>query len=195
MATFCGFFFLPSLIPPWFLPNYYISFYKFATEGLYWNEFYGETVVVASRIDKFGNETSDLSKDILGVFKVDASLNRWSNLLVLMAFPILFHALALLASACHIGSRRKDSALRRFKSALFGKPETETTASMDHTDQHSTHHVTEITMPRSLNLSRTSLARRNTHPVRPSEGMGDLRTRVASSSSFMLPGGHSGIVE
>lgn len=193
MATFCGFFFLPSLIPPWFLPNYYISFYKFATEGLYWNEFYGERVVVAT--SNTNSTSTDLSEDILNVFKVDMSLNRWSNLLSLAIFPILFHALALLASACHIGSRRKNSGLRRFKLALFGKPKTEAIPILEHDEQH--HHITEIPprLPRSLNMSKSSLARGNTHPVRPSNGMGDLRTRVASSSSFMLPGGHSGIVD
>jgi hypothetical protein len=199
MATFCGFFFLPNLIPPWFLPNYYISFYKFATEGLYWNEFYGDTVVVASRLDSIGNSTvSDLSEDVLQVFKVDMSLNRWSNLLVLMIFPILFHLFALLASACYIGARRKDSALRRLKLAVFGKSRAdivEFTPSHEQSDDQS-HHITEISsscLPRSLNMSRSSLARRNTHPIRPSDGMGDLRTRVASSNSFWLPGGHTGL--
>lgn len=180
-------------------------------------------VVASRRVQDQSNSTTistDLTRDILEVFQVDTSFNRWTNLLVLMIFPIFFHLLALLASACYIGSRRKNSRLRKARLAVFGKQKAEfeispsviieervstavavpNVSSQTHetglnAPQNLTHPVAELSPKMVQSASLTSLARRNTHPVRPQEGLNNLRARVASHSSFMLPGLGGGIVE
>ena len=118
MATFCGFFFLPNLIPPWFIYSYYMSHYKYGLEGMYWNEFHGRNVMWKS---VNGTVTE---REVLEILQVDTSLNRWGNLIVLVFFPVLFHILAYLATALHVGAKKRNSKLRIvvgfFKKALTG---------------------------------------------------------------------------
>jgi hypothetical protein len=140
MATFCGFFFLPNLTPALFKGTYYSSWYKYALEGLYWNEFEGtnmtflynpvsnQTMVASdvyikrvfnSTIGKLGPNSNCtacvfLEKPILTHLDIDQSLNRYTNLIVLMMYPILFHILSYIASALHVGARKRHSKLRNF---------------------------------------------------------------------------------
>ena len=100
--TFGGFYILPKLIPIWFSFSYYISFYKYALEAVYWNEFYGRSVYIIKTVTNstatFEKVSEKVSIDVLRAFQVDQSLNKWSNLIVLMLFPLIFHLLALVAS-------------------------------------------------------------------------------------------------
>ncbi|KAJ3089237.1 ABC transporter G member 22 [Quaeritorhiza haematococci] len=148
MATFAGFFFLPRLIPPWFTYSYYLSFYKYALEGLYWSEFFGRVVILTSKnstatasamnvqtvslIAANANPNiSDVSLmavnntqptmtaaqtivlDVLSMLQVDSALNRWTNLLYLMVFPLAFHLFAYMATALHVGARQRESKFKK----------------------------------------------------------------------------------
>ncbi|KAH9255064.1 hypothetical protein BASA81_006823 [Batrachochytrium salamandrivorans] len=88
MGTYAGFF-LPSLLIPIFtLWAYYLSFFKYSFEALTLNE--------------FGPCASQFM--LTQFLSVDLSLNRWTNLLVLMAYPIIFHLFAVLGTAFVTGS-------------------------------------------------------------------------------------------
>lgn len=134
MATFCGFFFLPKLIPPWFIYSYYMSYYKYALEGLYWNEFWGREVVwknetlvsntysgVSPIIASLTNTTETATverREVLDILQVDTTLNRWTNLIVLLFFPLIFHFFAYLASALHVGAKKRNSKIRNLAKFL-----------------------------------------------------------------------------
>lgn len=140
MATFCGFFFLPKLIPPWFSYSYYMSFYKYSLEGLYWNEFNGRQVVFFSNSSSsagtsiIGNSSSSIiTRDAIDILQVDMNFNRWSNLMMLMIFPILFHGLALLFTMLRVNPiqrRRSISGIdmkeeqKKNESAIVGQKDT-----------------------------------------------------------------------
>lgn len=81
-GTYAGFF-LPSLLIPIFtLWTYYLSFSKYSFEALELNEW------------------NDCASYMMRVnfLSLDMTLTRWTNLLVLMAYPVIFHLGALYAS-------------------------------------------------------------------------------------------------
>jgi ABC-type multidrug transport system permease subunit len=83
-GTACGFFLRPEFIPSWFSWLYYASFYKYAVDALYINQFAGVV---------FNGE------DVLdSIFSVDPGLDLWGNVGVLFLYPVVFHALAYVAS-------------------------------------------------------------------------------------------------
>lgn len=82
MGTYAGFFLPSVLIPIFTLWAYYASFMKYAFEALEWNE--------------WGNCASTYM--INQFLSLDVTLNRWTNILVLMAYPIGFHLLAVMSS-------------------------------------------------------------------------------------------------
>ena len=79
VGSCCGFFLSPGLIPIWFVWSYYLSWYKYALNALYINEFGDDSVT----------ET---------LFEVDSGLDIWLNLLVLFIYPITLHFLAYFAN-------------------------------------------------------------------------------------------------
>jgi len=82
MGTYAGFFLLSRFIPYATIFAYYISFLTYSFEGLQWNE--------------FGSCASDYEK--IYTLSLDLGLNRWTNILILMLYPLVFHLLALLSS-------------------------------------------------------------------------------------------------
>lgn len=86
IATACGFFLRPNLIPVWFIWVYNISWYKYALDALYLNEFDGKV-----------DPATDLSV-IDAFFEVDTKLDKWMDILVLFLYPIAFHLLSWYAS-------------------------------------------------------------------------------------------------
>ena len=79
LIQFSGFFLPSCLMPPLVNIPYFISFAKYAYEGLLENEF---------RLQA-NSEWSWYQKQSL-----DPNFSRWTNLLVVALFPFLFHALA-----------------------------------------------------------------------------------------------------
>jgi len=86
LLQYSGFYLLPCLMPPLVNTAYFISFGKYAFEAMVDNEF---------ATAPYGSEWT-LYNSVLN--SLDPSLNRWTNLLVLLVYPFLFHALALLSS-------------------------------------------------------------------------------------------------
>lgn len=86
LLQYSGYYLLPCLMPPFVNIAYFISFGKYAFEAMLLNEF---TVV------PYGSQWT-LYNSVLN--SIDPSLTRWTNLLVLVAYPFIFHALALLSS-------------------------------------------------------------------------------------------------
>eukprot|EP01134_Creolimax_fragrantissima_P004115 CFRG4115T1 len=80
-----GFFIAPSLIGAWLIWLYYILFFKYGLEGLYC-VIYGDL------------QMSNGIWIIPTVLDVDTTLNAYSNALVFMIYPIVFHVLAFGAS-------------------------------------------------------------------------------------------------
>eukprot|EP00123_Amoebidium_parasiticum_P016558 comp23492_c0_seq1/m.39325 comp23492_c0_seq1/g.39325 ORF comp23492_c0_seq1/g.39325 comp23492_c0_seq1/m.39325 type:complete len:840 (-) comp23492_c0_seq1:149-2668(-) len=92
-ATFAGYFLSPSAIPVFIIWIYYMSFYKYSLEGLMENAWEGDTINLSS----LGvNQTVPV---IGGLFDVDSTLNQYTNIIVLLFYPFIFHAVALGASA------------------------------------------------------------------------------------------------
>jgi len=92
MQTVCGFFLVPNIIPPWVIWVYYISYLKYALEGLFWNQFVLDVVPSVGCL-------------LTQYFFVDPRLNRWTNVIVLMFYPPLIHLLAM--AALRWGLRRR----------------------------------------------------------------------------------------
>ncbi|KAJ3089196.1 hypothetical protein HK102_006975 [Quaeritorhiza haematococci] len=93
-GTGCGFFLRPRLIPAWFLWAYYTSWYKYALDALYLNEFFGIQ-------DPVTNQSV-----VEDVFEVDSRFNRWEGLLVLFAYPIAFNVIGFLGSVAYTKPRQ-----------------------------------------------------------------------------------------
>jgi ABC-type multidrug transport system ATPase subunit len=88
MGTYAGFFLKSNLIPIFTLWAYYVSFEKYSLEALENNQW--------ASCASDGMRTTELS--------LDPTLNQWTNLLVLMAYPIIFHMLAFVLTAIMVGS-------------------------------------------------------------------------------------------
>eukprot|EP00965_Chrysotila_dentata_P076119 2514911-Pleurochrysis_carterae.AAC.4 len=73
-------------MPPLVNTAYFISFGKYAFEAMLLNEF--GTVPYGTEWNLYNSNLQSL----------DPTLTRWTNLLVLMVYPLIFHALAILAS-------------------------------------------------------------------------------------------------
>jgi ABC-type Mn2+/Zn2+ transport system ATPase subunit len=82
LLQFAGFFLPACLMPPAVNIPYYISFGKFAFEGLVQNEFNDAPI---------GSEYNYYLRN-----NVDPNLSRWSNLIILAVYPLLFHCGAAL---------------------------------------------------------------------------------------------------
>jgi hypothetical protein len=107
MGTYAGFFLPSILIPIFTLWAYYLSFMKYSFEALEQNEW--------SDCASYYMLTQFLSLDL--------TLNRWTNLLVLMAYPVIFHLAALLSSLVKTGAL----------SSAKGKPGTQSDGPEDKT--------------------------------------------------------------
>ena len=82
LASTCGYFVRPYLIPPWFIWAYHISPYKFALDALYRNEFTGQVEQRSGR-------------DVLEfVFQVDGRFSLLGNVAVLALYVVAFQVLA-----------------------------------------------------------------------------------------------------
>ena len=110
------------------------------------------------------SKNGTIEQEIIAVLQVDV-LNKWTNLLVLMVFPVLFHFLAYLSTIYWVGLSRRGSNITRFF-ALFRKKET----------------VVHQRTRKESGYGKRSLSRRSSQ----SEGMVKLRARVASSSTTSL---------
>eukprot|EP01134_Creolimax_fragrantissima_P004114 CFRG4114T1 len=88
MGTFAGFFIPPNILPVFLIWLYYMSFYKYSYEALNENQYQDDTIVV-------GNNTVQIIGELI---KVDETLNRFTNIVVLCFYPIIFHAVAILAT-------------------------------------------------------------------------------------------------
>jgi len=86
LLQYSGYFLLPCLMPPGVNTAYFLSFGKYALEGMLRNEF--GTVPYGSQWNLFNSILQSL----------DPTLSRWSNLLILMGYPFGFHLLALASS-------------------------------------------------------------------------------------------------
>jgi len=82
LLQFSGFFLPACLMPPLVNVPYYLSFGKFAFEGLLENEFNDAPV---------GSEFNYYMRNNL-----DPNLSRWTNLLILAVYPLIFHVGAAL---------------------------------------------------------------------------------------------------
>ena len=81
MGTYAGFF-LPSLLIPVFeIWMYYLSFMKYSFEAL--------------ELNQWGNCASYYMKTQF--LSLDLTLNKWTNLLILMAYPIVFYLFSFVA--------------------------------------------------------------------------------------------------
>jgi hypothetical protein len=87
MGTYAGFFLPSILIPIFTLWAYYLSFLKYSFEALEQNEW--------ADCGSYYMMSQFLSLDL--------TLNRWTNLLVLMAYPVIFHLAAVLSSLGRTG--------------------------------------------------------------------------------------------
>lgn len=83
-GTACGFFLRPSFIPSWFSWLYYISWYKYAVDALYINQFKGVLF--------------NGGKVLESIFSVDPGLDLWGNVGVLFMYPVIFHGLAYITT-------------------------------------------------------------------------------------------------
>ena len=83
-GLYSGFFLFPQLLPVWMKWIYYILPFKYSYEGLELNQF-----------------TCMTNGDNSYFFTIDPTLNRWTNLIVFMVYPPIFHAIAVLASFLH----------------------------------------------------------------------------------------------
>jgi hypothetical protein len=83
-GLYSGFFLFPQLLPVWMKWIYYILPFKYSFEGLEVNQF-----------------TCMTNGDNKYFFTIDPTLDRWTNLIVFMVYPPIFHAIAVLASFLH----------------------------------------------------------------------------------------------
>jgi len=97
MGTYAGFFLPSILIPIFTLWAYYLSFLKYSLEALELNE--------------WGNCASYyMASQFLSL---DMTLNRWTNILILMVYPIAFHVAAVLSSTARTGELSRCCKRRR----------------------------------------------------------------------------------
>ena len=82
MGTYAGFFLPSILIPIFTLWAYYASFMKYSFEALEQNEF--ADCASYYMVSQF--------------LSLDLTLNRWTNLLILLEYPIIFHLFAVFSS-------------------------------------------------------------------------------------------------
>ncbi|KNC83446.1 hypothetical protein SARC_04311, partial [Sphaeroforma arctica JP610] len=88
MGTFAGFFIPPNVIPSFLIWLYYLSFYKYSFEALNENQYQSDSATV-----------DGATVTVIGDYiKVDETLNRFTNIVVLCFYPLIFHAVALFAS-------------------------------------------------------------------------------------------------
>eukprot|EP00516_Mucochytrium_quahogii_P001945 CAMPEP_0203744470 /NCGR_PEP_ID=MMETSP0098-20131031/521_1 /ASSEMBLY_ACC=CAM_ASM_000208 /TAXON_ID=96639 /ORGANISM=" , Strain NY0313808BC1" /LENGTH=899 /DNA_ID=CAMNT_0050631985 /DNA_START=330 /DNA_END=3029 /DNA_ORIENTATION=+ len=83
-GLYSGFFLFPNVLPVWMKWLYYMLPFKYSFEALERNQFTCVTV---------GEERD--------VFALDPTLNRWTNMLVFMFYPPIFHGVAVAASFLH----------------------------------------------------------------------------------------------
>jgi hypothetical protein len=102
MGTYAGFFLPSILIPIFTLWAYYLSFMKYSFEALEQNEW--ADCASYYMISQF--------------LSLDLTLNRWTNLLVLMAYPIIFHLAAFLSSLSKTGELTFTKCKRKKKKSL-----------------------------------------------------------------------------
>lgn len=88
MGLYSGFFLPPFLIPIFFIWAYFLSFLKYGFEALELNQF-----------------ENCQQNEVLLFLQVDPTLNKWTNLLVYMAYPVIFHGIALLGTFLRTRSR------------------------------------------------------------------------------------------
>lgn len=88
-----GFFRLPSDLPKpiWKYPTYYISYHKYATQGLYKNEFLGLA------FENLGGEGLTISGEyILKTYlQVEMGYSKWVDLAILLAMVLIYRVLFL----------------------------------------------------------------------------------------------------
>ena len=93
MGIYSGLYLPSRLIPVFTVFAYYISFLTYAFEALQWNE--------------WGSCASSVM--ITYTLSLNPALNAFLNVLVLMAYPIAFHLLALLFTAWQLGELAGDA--------------------------------------------------------------------------------------
>ncbi|CAN6213758.1 unnamed protein product [Urochloa humidicola] len=87
-----GFFRLPSDLPKpvWKYPTYYISYHKYATQGLYKNEFMGLS------FEDLGGGLTVSSEYILKTYlQVEMGYSKWVDLAILLAMVLIYRVLFL----------------------------------------------------------------------------------------------------
>ncbi|KAF8044176.1 hypothetical protein BT93_A2223 [Corymbia citriodora subsp. variegata] len=84
-----GFFRLPNDLPKvfWRYPLYYLSFHKYAYQGLYKNEFEGLTLPGNPLIGESAISGKDILRDI---WQVEMGYSKWINLAILFGMVILY---------------------------------------------------------------------------------------------------------
>ena len=107
MGTYAGFFLPSILIPIFTLWAYYASFMKYSFEALEQNEF--ADCASYYMVSQF--------------LSLDLTLNRWTNLLVLMAYPVIFHLFAIYSSLSKTGELPNRPSCFRKKSVPVELPE------------------------------------------------------------------------
>ncbi|XP_051117579.1 ABC transporter G family member 1-like [Andrographis paniculata] len=87
-----GFFRLPKDLPGpiWKYPIYYISFHKYANQGLYKNEFEGLTFP-----NDHGTSTIDGDEILRNVWQVEMGHSKWIDLAILIGMVILYRLMFL----------------------------------------------------------------------------------------------------
>jgi hypothetical protein len=88
-----GFFRLPSDLPKpiWKYPTYYMSYQKYATQGLYKNEFLGLA------LDNIGGEELTISGEyiIKTYLQVEMGYSKWVDLAILLGMVLIYRVLFL----------------------------------------------------------------------------------------------------
>lgn len=99
MILGAGFFRLPNDLPKpfWRYPLYYISFTKYAYQGLFKNEFEGLEI-----LDNRGASSNVISGNVIlkDTWQVETSYSKWVNLAVLLGMVVLYRLLFLIVIKC-----------------------------------------------------------------------------------------------
>ncbi|XP_056163261.1 ABC transporter G family member 1-like isoform X2 [Syzygium oleosum] len=84
-----GFFRLPNDLPKvlWRYPLYYLSFHKYAYQGLYKNEFEGLTLPGNPLIGESTISSEDILRDM---WQVEMGYSKWTNLAILFGMVVLY---------------------------------------------------------------------------------------------------------
>ncbi|KAJ9174889.1 hypothetical protein P3X46_013489 [Hevea brasiliensis] len=122
-----GFFRLPNDLPGpiWKYPMYYISFHRYAYQGMFKNEFEGLTFATNNQAGRLEGSPTIGGEEILrNIWQVDLSYSKWVDLAVLLGMVILYRLLFL-------GIIKTTEKVKPMIVAFFSVPPKQTTQVME----------------------------------------------------------------